>query len=107
MNRWRRLWLIIKLIAALAACVAVAVQAFLYMLDSSDAVQIHPLSILVVGLIFGFITFGLLSLIERGVVRLVAPIISRPQAEPERDAGAMPERPLTFSTEDPTHQRNL
>ncbi|MFJ7282161.1 hypothetical protein [Pseudomonas sp. NPDC099000] len=107
MNRWRRLWLIIKLIAAVAACVAVAVQAFLYMLESSDAVQIHPLSILVVGLIFGFITFGLLSLIERGVLRLVAPIISRPQAGSESDAGATPERPLTFPTEDPTHLRNL
>ncbi|MHC8342744.1 hypothetical protein [Pseudomonas sp. RT6P73] len=107
MNRWRRLWLIIKLIAALAACVAVAVQAFLYMLESADAVQIHPLSILVVGLIFGFIIFGLLSLIERGVIRLVAPIISRPQAKPESDAGATPERPLTFPTEDPTHLRNL
>jgi hypothetical protein len=107
MNRWRRFWLIIKLIAALAACVAVAVQAFLYMLDSSDAVKIHPLSILVVGLIFGFITFGLLTLIERGVLGLVAPIISRPQAEPESDAGATPEWPLTLPTEDPTHQRNL
>lgn len=107
MNRWRRLWLIIKLIAALAACVAVTVQAFFYMLESSDAVQIHPLSILVVGLIFGFITFGLLSLIERGVIRLVAPIISRPKAKPESDAGATPEWPLTLPTEDPTHQRNL
>ncbi|AWM90790.1 hypothetical protein DJ564_08115 [Pseudomonas sp. 31-12] len=107
MNRWRRLWLIIKLIAAVAACVAVAVQAFLYMLESSDAVQIHPLSILVVGLIFGFITFGLLSLIERGVSGLVAQIISKPHAEPQSDAGAAPERPLTFPTEDPTHLRNL
>jgi hypothetical protein len=107
MNRWRRLWLIIKLIAAVAACVAVAVQAFLYMMESSDAVKIHPLSILVVGLIFGFITFGLLSLIERGLLGLVAPIISRPLAEPQSDAGATPERPLTFPTEDPTHLRNL
>ncbi|MGL6244851.1 hypothetical protein [Pseudomonas sp.] len=107
MNRWRRLWLFIKLIAALAACVAVAAQAFLYMLDSSDAVQIHPLSILVVGLIFGFITFGLLSLIERGVLGLVAPIISRSQTKPGNDSGATPEWPLTLPTEDPTHQRDL
>ncbi|MHC8390778.1 hypothetical protein ACYZTM_22650 [Pseudomonas sp. MDT2-39-1] len=107
MNRWRRLWLIIKLIAALAACVAVAIQAFLYMLESSDAVQIHPLSILVVGLIFGFITFGLLSLIERGVLGLVVPNNSRAQAEPEGDAEATPEWPLTLPTEDPIHQRNL
>lgn len=109
MNRWRRLWLIIKLTAAVAACVAVAVQAFLYMLESADAVQIHPLSILVVGLIFGFITFGLLSLIERGLLKLVAssfPNHSRPQAAPESDAGATPERPLTFPTEDPSHLRN-
>ena len=71
MNRWRRLWLIIKLMAAVAACVAVAVQAFLYMLDSPDAAQIHPLSIVVAGLIFGFITFGVLSLIEIGFLGLV------------------------------------
>lgn len=110
MNRWRRLWLFVKLIAAAAACVTAAVQAFLYMLESQDAVQIHPLSIVVVGLIFGFISFGLLSLIERGVRRLVARSVTvapDPRAELESDVGLVVDQSLTLPTDAPTHQKNL
>jgi len=86
MNKWQRFWLALKLTAAVAACLAAGVQAFFYMLNSPDAAQVHPLSILVAGLIFGFITFGLLSLIEREVKRLVARFVTTspaPQAEYE------------------------
>ena len=110
MNRWRRLWLVIKLMAAVAACVAVAIQAFLYMLDSPDAAQIHPLSIVVAGLIFGFITFGLLSLIEIGLVGLVGfflPGTPQPQATPESDEGLSLQGPLALQSDDPAHQKNL
>lgn len=110
MNRWRRLWLSVKLIAAAAACVAVAVQAFQYMLESQDAVQIHPLSILVVGLIFGFISYGLLSLIERGVQRLLArsdTVAPEPRAELESDVELVVDQPLTLQADASTHQKNL
>ncbi|QVW24722.1 hypothetical protein KJF94_03830 [Pseudomonas hormoni] len=110
MNKWQRLWLSVKLIAATAACVTAAVQAFLYMMESQDAVQIHPLSILVVGLIFGFISYGLLSLIERGVRRLVArsdTVAPEPRAELESDVGLVADQPLTLSSDAPAHQKNL
>lgn len=110
MNRWQRLWLSVKLIAATAACVAVAVQAFFYMLESQDAVQIHPLSIVVVGLIFGFISYGLLSLIERGVRRLVAlsvTVAPEPRAEIESGVELVADQPLTLASDAPTHQKNL
>ena len=110
MNRWQRLWLSVKLVAAVAACVAAGVQAFFYMMDSSDAERIHPLSILVVGLIFGFITFGLLSLLERGVRVLVAPFVTvkpQPEAEVENDAGLTAEQPIILSADDPAQQKNL
>lgn len=110
MSRWRRLWLSVKLVAAAAACVAVAVQAFLYMLDSQDAVQIHPLSIMVAGLIFGFVSYGLLSLIERGVKRLVARFDTaapEPQAELEADVELTLDEPLTPLSDAPVHQKNL
>jgi hypothetical protein len=110
MNRWRRLWLIIKLMAAVAACVAVAIQAFLYMLDSPDAAQIHPLSIVVAGLIFGFITFGVLSLIEivlLGLVGFFLPSTPPPPATPESDEGLSQQGPLALQSDDPAHQKNL
>lgn len=110
MNRWRRIWLSVKLIAAAVACVAAAVQAFFYMLESQDAVQIHPLSIVVAGLIFGFISYGLLSLIERGVRRLVArfdTVAPDPRAELESDVGLVADQPLTLSSDASTHQKNL
>lgn len=110
MNRWRRLWLSVKLIAAVAACLAVAVQAFQYMLESPDAMRIHPLSIVVVGLIFGFITFGLLSLSERIVRGFFAspdPVVLQPQAELESNVGLAVEQPLTLPPDDPTQQKNL
>lgn len=109
MSRWRRLWLSVKLIAAAAACVAVAVQAFLYMLDSQDAVQIHPLSIMVAGLIFGFVSYGLLSLIERGVKRLVARFDTgapEPQTEFEDDVELTLDEPLILPSDSPAHQKN-
>ncbi|MHC8355309.1 hypothetical protein ACYZTL_08730 [Pseudomonas sp. LB3P81] len=110
MNRWRRLWLSVKLIAAAAACLTVAVQAFRYMLESPDAAQIHPLSIVVVGLIFGFISYGLLSLIERFVWGFVAPsdtVAPKPRAELESDVGLAADQPLTLPSDASTHQKNL
>ncbi|WP_259696432.1 hypothetical protein [Pseudomonas brassicacearum] len=68
-------WVFVNLLAAFAACLTVTVQAFSYMLESPDAAQMHPLSILVVGLIFGFITYGILSLIERAV-RVFLPVLT-------------------------------
>ncbi|WP_223511364.1 hypothetical protein [Pseudomonas sp. GL-B-19] len=109
MNKWQRLWLSVKLIAAVAACVAVGVQAFFYMMDGSDAEQIHPLSILVVGLIFGFITFGLLTFIERGVRRLAAPFVtarSQPQEKADTDSELVAQ-PLILSTDDSAQQKSL
>ncbi len=110
MNKWQRLWLSVKLIAAVAASVAAGVQAFFYMMDSSDAERIHPLSILVVGLIFGFIIFGLLSLLERGVRGLVAPFVTakpQPEAQAETDAGLTVEQPIILSADDSAQQKNL
>ena len=110
MNKWQRLWLFVKLIAAVAACVAVGVQAFFYMMDSSDASRIHPLSILVAGLIFGFITFGLLTSIERGLQRLAAPFVTTTpqlQAESVTDSGLPAEQPLNLAADDSVQQRNL
>lgn len=110
MNRWQRLWLSVKLIVAAAACVAVAVQAFQYMLESQDAVHIHPLSIFVVGLIFGFISYGLLSLIERGVQRRLArsdTVAPEPRAERESDVELVADQPLTLQADASTHQKNL
>jgi hypothetical protein len=114
MNRWQRLWLSVKLIAAVAACVAAGVQAFLYMMDSTDASRIHPLSILVAGLIFGFITFGLLSFIEGGVRRLVAPFVTaqpQPQPQPQSNADADTEPtaqpPLILSADDSAQHKSL
>ncbi len=110
MNRWQRLWLSVKLIVAAAACVAVAVQAFQYMLESQDAVHIHPLSIFVVGLIFGFISYGLLSLVERGVQRLLArsdTVAPEPRAERESDVELVADQPLTLQADASTHQKNL
>lgn len=109
MNRWRRLWLILKLMAAVAACVTAAIQAFLYMLESPDGAQIHPLSIVVVGLIFGFIIYGLLSLVER-VVRVFltppAPAIPQPQAELETEAGLAAEQPPIPPADDSAQQKH-
>jgi hypothetical protein len=107
MNRWRRIWVFVKLVAAFAACLTVAVQAFSYMLESPDAAQIHPLSILVVGLIFGFITYGILSLIERAVRGLLPhPDPAQPQTELEEDAVLIEEQPLALSADDSTQQKN-
>lgn len=109
MNRWRRIWLIVKLMAAVAACVTASIQAFLYMMDSPDAEQIHPLSIVVVGLIFGFIVFGLLSLFDwavRGFVAPSTPDIPQTEAVPENDGGLAAEQPLTLSADDSTPQKN-
>ncbi|MHC8321816.1 hypothetical protein ACYZT4_14160 [Pseudomonas sp. GB2N2] len=106
MSRWRRLWLSVKLIAAIAACLTVGVQAFLYMLESPDSAQIHPLSIVVAGLIFGFIIFGLLSLIERGVVRLVARSVN-PKAALERDLALTLDEPLVPLSDAPNDQKSL
>lgn len=113
MNRWRRIWVFVKLVAAFAACLAVAVQAFSYMLESPDAAQMHPLSILVVGLIFGFVTYGILSLIER-IVRVFLPhpapvtttVAAQPQTDLEEDAVVMEEQPLALSADDSTQQKN-
>ncbi|MHC8385987.1 hypothetical protein [Pseudomonas sp. LB3P14] len=108
MNRWRRLWLFLKLMAAVAACVTAAVQAFLYMLESPDAAQIHPLSIVVVGLTFGFIIYAFLSLIERVVRVFLAPpdpVIPQPQAELETDAGLAAEQPLILPADDSAQQK--
>ncbi|EJM22667.1 hypothetical protein PMI22_01479 [Pseudomonas sp. GM21] len=110
MNRWQQIWLSVKLIAAVAACVTVAVQAFLYMMDSSDAERIHPLSILVVGLIFGFITFGLLYLLERGVRRLIAPFVTaspESQAGHQNDARLAAEQPLILPAEDSPQEKQV
>ena len=110
MNKWQRIWLSVKLISAVAACVAAGVQAFFYMMDSTDAARIHPLSILVAGLFFGFITFGLLTLIERGVRRLAAPFVtarSQPQTETEADTELAAEQPLILSTDDSAQHKQL
>ena len=113
MNRWRRFWVFVKLVAAFAACLTVAVQAFSYMLESPDAAQMHPLSILVVGLIFGFITYGILSLIERAVRSflphpdpVITTLAAQPQTKPEEDAVLMEEQPLVLSADDSTQQKN-
>jgi hypothetical protein len=105
MKRWRRIWLIVKLMAAVAACLTASIQAFLYMMESPDADQIHPLSIVVVGLIFGFIVFGLLSLIDWAVSAFTAPsdpVIPQLQAEPEKEA----EPPLSRPADDSTQQKS-
>jgi hypothetical protein len=114
MNRWQRLWLSVKLITAVAACVAAGVQAFFYMMDSTDASRIHPLSILVAGLIFGFITFGLLSFIEEGIRRLLAPLFTAkpqpqrlPQANADTDSELSAQPPLILSADDSAQPRNL
>ena len=110
MNKWQRLWLSVKLITAVAACVATGIQAFLYMMDSSDASRIHPLSILVVGLIFGFITFGLFSLLERGVKRLVAPFVTaspRPPTVHQNDASMATQQALILPADDSARQQQL
>lgn len=104
MTRWQRLWLSVKLIAAVAAFGFVGVQAFFYMLESPESAHIHPLSILVVGLIFGFISFGLLSLIERGIRGVVAPS-DNSEAQFERDAELTLDEPLTPSSDVPTQQK--
>ena len=113
MNRWRRIWVFVKLVAAFAACLTVAVQAFSYMLESPDAAQMHPLSILVVGLIFGFITYGILSLLERvvrGFLPRPAPVATTAAAQPqtalEDDAVFMEEQTLALSADDSTQQKN-
>ena len=113
MNRWRRIWVFVKLLAAFAACVAVAVQAFNYMLESPDAAQMHPLSILVVGLIFGFITYGILSLIDKAVRSFLphpdpvtTTVEAQPQTEFEEDAVPMEEQPLALSADDSTQPKN-
>lgn len=113
MNRWRRFWVFVKLVAAFAACLAVAVQAFNYLLESPDATQMHPLSIVVAGLIFGFITYGILSLIERAVRGLLprpdpatATVAAQPQTALEDDTGLMQEQPLAESADDSTQQKN-
>lgn len=113
MNTWRRIWVFVKLLAAFAACVAVAVQAFNYMLESPDAVQIHPLSILVVGLIFGFITYGVLSLIDKAVRGFLphpdpvtTTVAAQPQTALEENAVLMEEQPLVLSADDSTQQKN-
>ncbi|WP_283190157.1 hypothetical protein [Pseudomonas sp. PMCC200344] len=108
MNRWRRLWVFVKLVAAFSACLTVAVEAFRYMLESPDAAQLHPLSIVVVGLIFGFITYGILSLIDR-VVRGVLPRpdpVATTAAPLEEDPALMPEQPLALSADDSTQQKS-
>jgi hypothetical protein len=113
MNRWQRLWLVVKLLAAVAASLYVAVQASRYMLESPDAERIHPLSILVVGLIFGFVTFGLLSLVG-WIVRLFLPfpdpviptVAAQPQTTPEEDAPLTPEPPPVLPSGDSTQQKN-
>ncbi|MNQ99413.1 hypothetical protein D3C85_1151460 [compost metagenome] len=113
MNRWQRLWLVVKLLAAVAVCLYVAVQASRYMLESPDADQIHPLSILVVGLIFGFATFVLLSVIG-WIVRLFLPFPDpvtpsagvKPQTTPEEDTPPMPEPPPTLPADDLTQRKN-
>ncbi|WP_338920228.1 hypothetical protein V0M98_24315 [Pseudomonas silesiensis] len=113
MNRWQRLWLVVKLLAAVAVCLYVAVQASRYMLESPDADQIHPLSILVVGLIFGFVTFVLLSVIG-WIVRLFLPFPDpvtpsaevKPQTTPEEDAPPMPDPPPTLPADDLTQRKN-
>lgn len=109
MNRWRRIWLIVKLMAAVAACLTASILAFLYMMESPDADQIHPLSIVVVGLIFGFIVFGLLSLIDWAVGALVAtsdPVIPQPRAEVDNEAGLSPEQPSSLPAEDSPQQKS-
>ncbi len=107
MNRWRRFWVFVKLVAAFTACLTVAVQAFSYMLESPDAAQVHPLSILVVGLIFGFITYGILSLIERAVRGLLPhPDPAQPQAEFKEVDVLMEEQPLALSADDSSQQKN-
>ena len=108
MNRWQQIWLSVKLIAAVAACVAVGVQAFLYMMDSPDAGRIHPLSILVVGLFFGFITFGLLSLLEWGGRRLIAlfgTASQEPEAGYQNDARLATERSQILPADDSAQQK--
>jgi RsiW-degrading membrane proteinase PrsW (M82 family) len=114
MNRWRKLWVFVKLVAAFAACLAVAVQAFTYMLESPDAAQMHPLSIVVAGLIFGFFTYGILSLIERAV-RVFLPrtdpvsstVAAQPQTALEEETVLMEEeQPLAVSADDSTQQKN-
>jgi len=109
MNRWRRIWLIVKLMAAVAACLTASILAFLYMMESPDADQIHPLSIVVVGLIFGFIVFGLLSLIDWAVGALLAPadpVIPQPQAEVDNEAGLSPDQPVSLPADDSTQQKS-
>ncbi|MHC8335277.1 hypothetical protein [Pseudomonas sp. LB3P25] len=113
MNRWRKLWVFVKLVAAFAACLAVAVQAFSYMLESPDAAQMHPLSIVVVGLIFGFFTYGILSLIERAIRGLLprtdpvsSTVAAQPQTALEEEAVLMEEQPLAVSADDSTQQKN-
>lgn len=113
MNRWRRIWVFVKLVAAFAAGLTAAVQAFSYMLESPDAAQMHPLSILVVGLIFGFITYGILSLLEgvvRGFLPRPSPVATTAAAQPqtalEDDAVFMEEQPLALSDDDSTQQKN-
>jgi len=113
MNRWRRLWLVVKLMAAFAVGLYTAALASRYMLESPDAAQIHPLSILVVGLIFGFATFVLLSLIG-WIVRLFLPFPDpvTPRAEvksqttPEEDAPPASESPPTLPSADPGQQKD-
>ncbi|MVV49525.1 hypothetical protein EJA72_14950 [Pseudomonas sp. PB120] len=109
MNRWQRLWLSVKLLAAVAACLAASALAFLYMMDSPDAARIHPLSILVVGLIFGFITFGVLTVFEKGGRALVTPrqrAVPVPQANLEQDADFEPEQPFTMPMDDSSRQKH-
>ena len=112
MNRWQRLWLVVKLLAAVAVCLYVAVQASRYMLESPDADQIHPLSILVVGLIFGFATFVLLSVIG-WIVRLFLPFPDpvTPRAEVKSqttpgDTPPMSEPPPTLPADDLAQRKN-
>lgn len=108
MNRWRRLWVFVKLVAAFSACLTVAAEAFRYMLDSPDAAQLHPLSIVVVGLIFGFITYGVLSLIER-VVRVFLPRpgpVATTAAPLEEDPVLMQDQTLALPADDSTQQKN-
>ncbi|MDQ0121208.1 uncharacterized protein HemY [Pseudomonas lini] len=113
MNRWQRLWWVVKLLAALAVGLYAAVQASRYMLESPDAAQIHPLSILVVGLIFGFATFVLLSLLG-WIARLFLPFPDpvnpraevKPQTTPEEGAPPVPESPPTLSADDPDQQKD-
>lgn len=77
------------------------------MLESPDAAQVHPLSILVVGLIFGFITYGILSLIERAVRGLLPyPQPTQPEAEFKEVDVLMEEQPLALSADDSSQQKN-